>query len=150
MPRAKKTMAGTPGQKIQAISGQTYGEGVRQEELQRTMPAPQTPGPTTATRPIPAAPTAQAEAAVPSEQSAPMPQPRMSLQEAMQRIQGTGGILRAADDNPNLPVTDGLPTGPGRGPEALMANSHLGNTLRRLATQTGDPIFRELASKVRF
>lgn len=82
---------------------------------------------------------------------APAPQtPRLSLQEAMQQIQGRGGVLSMPDDNPAMPVTDGLTTGPGRGPEAIMASSTLGNTLRRLANQTGDPIFRELASKVRF
>lgn len=135
-------MGGAPGQPIQAIQGQTYGKGVEQEALQRAMPAPQEPTSTIA-EPVNARTEETPALAIPA-------QPRLSFEEAMQRIRGTGGILRAADDNPSIPITDGLPTGPGRGPEALMANSHLGNTLRRLATQTGDPIFRELASKVRF
>lgn len=144
MPRAKKTMAGAPGQPVQAISGQTYGEGVRQEALQQAMPAPKQPGL------IPPPPARAEQSAPEAEPETQTTRPRLSFEEAMQRVRGTGGILRAADDNPAIPVTDGLPTGPGRGPEALMAQSHLGNTLRRLAVQTSDPIFRELASKVRF
>lgn len=147
MPRAKKTIAGPPGQKVQAVVGQTYGDGVRQENLQRTMPAPdvqmvQPPAPL---------PAATSSASPADNAGPPMSQPpKLSFAEAMQKIQGVGGLLRAPDDNPSIPVTDGLASGPGRGPEVLNANSQLGNTLRRLAMQTGDPIFRELASKVRF
>lgn len=135
-------MGGAPGQAVQAIQGQTYGEGVKQEALQKTMPAPNAGAST------PQAPTAAP--AAPQPQAEQTPNPRLSLQDAMEQIRGRGGVLSMPDDNPNLPVTDGLMTGPGRGPEALMAGSTLGNTLRRLANQTGDPIFRELASKVRF
>jgi hypothetical protein len=142
LPRAKKTIGGVPGQAVQAIQGQTYGEATRQEALQKTMPAPN------AEAPMPQAPTATPTAPQPPMEQ--VPQPRLSLQDAMEQIRGRGGVLSMPDDNPSLPVTDGLMTGPGRGPEALMANSTLGNTLRRLANQTGDPIFRELASKVRF
>ena len=150
MPRAKKTIAGAPGQKVQAVTGQTYGEGIRQENLQKAMPAPNAQ---IQQRPIPAPPTAPASEGQTSTEAPAQPvaqPPRLLFEEAMQSVRGSGGILRAPDDNPALPVTDGLATGPGRGPEALMAQSHLGNTLRRLAVQTSDPIFRELASKVRF
>lgn len=134
MPRAKKTLAGTPGQKVEAIKGQTYGEGVQQERLQNAMPAPN-------------APQIQASAQ-PAEPAQPRPQ--ISFQDAMNQVSGMGGILRAPDDRPSIPVTDGLASGPGRGPEALMGSSALGNTLRRLAVQTGDPVFNELISKVNF
>lgn len=135
-------MSGAPGQAVQAIQGQTYGDAARQEALQKTMPAPNAG--VQATEPPTAGPAPE------QPQTPEAPAPRLSLQDAMQRISGRGGLLTAPDDNPALPVTDGLMSGPGRGPEAMMANSTLGNTLRRLANQTGDPIFRELANKVRF
>lgn len=137
-------MDGMPGQPVQAVSGQTYGEGVRQEALQRAMPAPKQPGI------IPPPPTRAEQSASEAEPETQAIRPRLSFEEAMQQVGGKGGILALPDDNPSLPVSDGLATGPGRGPEMLTANSTLGNTLRRLANQTGDPIFRELASKVRF
>lgn len=141
MPRAKKTIGGAPGQKVEAIQGQTYGMGVQQEDLQRAMPAPNE---SVQTQPAPTDSTGN-----PPEQATPV-RPGLSFQEAMQRVQGAGGVLSAPDDNPSIPITDGLSTGPGRGPEALNNASALGNTLRRLALQTGDPVFNELVSKVRF
>jgi hypothetical protein len=147
MPRAKKTIAGSPGQKIQAVAGQTYGDGVRQENLQKTMPAPNVQA---ERRLIPAPPTDQSAPPTNGADAVPLQRPSLSFAEAMQQVQGAGGILRAPDDNPAIPVTDGLATGPGRGPEALMGTSILGNTLRRLAIQTGDPVFNELLTKVRF
>ena len=146
MPRAKKTAMGAPAQKIEAITGQTYGDAKQQEMLQKAMPAPNQMA-----APSPTRPQTSPQQQQPQEVSqAPTARPRLSLAEAMQRISGSGGLLTAPDDNPDLPVTDGLPSGPGRGPEALTYGSTLGNTLRMLANQTGDPIFTELASRARF
>lgn len=148
MPRAKKTNVGAPAQKIDAIKGQTYGEGVRQESLQRAMPAPNmqaiAPQPT-------AAPMSQSApvttAATPTQQQAP----RMTQEDVVNRLRSAGGVLSAADDRPDLPVTDGLSTGPGRGPEALMRQpNRSGRLFRQLSIQTGDPIFAELAHKAGF
>lgn len=141
MPRAKKTPMGAPAQPVRAITGQTYGEGVQQEALQRTMPAP-------------AAPAIQASAAQPQprqeEPATPIGQrPQMSLADALSSISGSGGLLREPDQNPTIPVTQGLRTGPGRGPQMLPTNNPLGNTLRRLARETGDDVFIELASRAR-
>lgn len=138
MPRAKKTMAGLQAQPVGAISGQTYGEGVRQEELQRSMPAPSAPAPRA---PSPRAQQPQVEEEVSS--------PRMSLADAMSSIAGTGGLLREPDANPTVPVTDGLASGPGRGPDVSSFGNPLGDTLRRLARETGDTVFVELASRAR-
>jgi len=146
MPRAKKTAMGAPAQKIEAITGQTYGDAKQQEMLQKAMPAPNQMATQSSTRPQTSPQQQQPEEVL----QAPTAQPRLSLAEAMQRISGSGGLLTAPDDNPDLPVTDGLPSGPGRGPEALTYGSTLGNTLRMLANQTGDPIFTELASRARF
>lgn len=140
MPRARKTMAGGQGQPAVAFTGQTYGEGKKQEELQRAMPAPkveQSTAPSRSPEPVD----------VPVEDEMPARQ-RMSPEQAMQFISGQGGLLTAPDDKPNVPVTDGLPTGPGRGTEALRGTSQMGNILRRLGMQTGDPTFMQIAAKI--
>lgn len=138
MPRAKKTMAGMQAQPIGAITGQTYGEGVRQENLQRSMPSPSEPTMRASSQPQ-----------VETQAETPTQMPRMSLADAMASITGSGGLLREPDANPTVPVTDGLPTGPGRGPEMSTYGNPLGNTLRRLARETGDTVFVELASRAR-
>lgn len=136
MPRAKKTMSGNNPQKIEAIQGQTYGEGVRQENLQKVLPAPQSPEVT--------ASSGEAPSQTPAEAPAARPQ---SFEQIAQQVRGAGNLLRQPDDRPDLPVTDGIASGPGRGPETLGRSTQLGNTLRRLALQTNDPIFTELATK---
>ena len=40
MPRGKKTQSGDPAQKVESVTGQRYGEGVAQEQMQKAMPAP--------------------------------------------------------------------------------------------------------------
>lgn len=139
MPRARKTPAGQPGQPVQAVSGQTYGDAKIQENLQQTMPAPNI-------RPqIPAPPSTQ-QSQQPSTPSSPeqVSAPPIDLASI---LQGQGGILRAPDDRPSIPITDGLSTGPGRGPEALGVANSLQRTLTALANRTGDPYFLELAAK---
>jgi hypothetical protein len=144
VPRARKTMAGQTGQAAVPFTGQTYGDAKAQEGLQRAMPAPKvetTQAPTPSPEPV------QVDEAVAGPEPAAVPR-RMSPQEAMQYVAGQGGLLSAPDDKPNVPVTDGLPTGPGRGPEALRGTSQMGNLLRRLGMQTGDPTFMQIASKI--
>ena len=137
MPRAKKTMAGTPGQPAQPITGQTYGEAKTQQMLQEAMPAPAVRGPQTPTTPT-QAPQPQAQ------EQAQRPQ----LADVINMLRGQGGVLTAPDDQPGVPLTDGLSTGPGRGPEAVRTDLPLANTLRTLAMRTGDPVFYQLAAKV--
>lgn len=139
MPRAKKTVQGSPGQAVEAVQGQTYGEGKQQEALQRAMPAPNVSTPT-------ATPTTQRQEQVPNSE-APV-RPQASMADVASMLQGMGGVLTAPDDKPMTPITDGLRNGPGRGPEALQRSTRLGNTLRRLSMQTNDPVFSELAAKI--
>lgn len=145
MPRSRKTAAGTPAQPVEAMTGQQYGRARQQEALQQAMPTPQVSSPQ-----IPVAPpqTISGPSEMPS-QTPQVPQ-RMSPLEAIQMLRGQGGLLTAPDDNPAIPITDGLSTGPGRGREVRNTESALGDTLRRLAMQTNDPVFMELASKVSF
>lgn len=135
MPRSRRTTTGTPAQKVEAVTGQQYGRAKVQEELQQALPTPNETAGAPANAPAPTAPTLR---------------PRMSPEQAMQLVRGAGGVLSAPDDNPSIPITDGLATGPGRGPEALSGQSTLGDTLRRLAFQTNDPVFLRLASRIEF
>lgn len=135
MPRARKTMSGEPAQKVAPITGQTYGDAKQQEMLQETMPAPK----------VGAAQIAATSGEAPAPNEPQAPRPPVDIAAA---IRGVGGLLSQPDDRPTTPVTDGLSSGPGRGPEALTRNTQMGNTLRRLALQTNDPIFYELASKI--
>jgi hypothetical protein len=144
MPRAKKTMSGETAQPVRAITGQTYGQGVQQEALQRMMPAPSAP---TVSAPRVEAPSPN-RAPRPEQQQTETPR-RPTLEEALSSISGRGGLLSEPDANPDVPVTSGLPVGPGRGPEMMASGNPLGNTLRRLARETGDNIFIELASRAR-
>lgn len=153
MPRAKKTMAGQPGQAVQAVTGQTYGDARRQENLQRAMPAPKVQSSMSVqSQARPQMPQTQmpSQPSTSTEQT-PVARPRLDQQQVVERLQNVSGILTAPDDRPNLPVTDGLSTGPGRGPEALRTvPNRSGQIFRQLSAQTGDPIFAELAYKAGF
>lgn len=133
-------MGGVPGQAVQAIQGQTYGNAVRQEALQKTMPSPNQQAAIPTPRPV----------ATQSDQTPPVENQPAAAPDVMSQIAGMGGILRAADDDPNIPITDGLSTGPGRGPQALMGGSQMEQMLRRLALQTNDPVFYDIMAKVGF
>jgi len=141
MPRAKKTMSGTPGQGVQAIQGQTYGEGVAQENLQRAMPAPNVQAMRAPAQP------AQAPQQAP-QQTQPARQP-MSIDEVQQMVAGLGGTLSAPDDRPNVPFTQGLASSAGMpSPLTNPTNRHRSKEMMyRLSEITGDPIFADLAQK---
>ena len=149
MPRAKKTLAGGQGQASQVIKGQTYGEGVQQQALQATMPAPQANTGVTV-------PTAQSTA-----QSAPQGAPmqdqggaqaqKPDLAALLQTLKGVGGQLTAPDDQPDKPFNYGLPGGPGSdiGNPMKPYVNRTGQIMRELSARTGDPIFANLAAKGR-
>ena len=145
MPRAKKTPAGLPGQPVQRVPNQTYGDAKDQVALQRQMPTPDLRT-TTIPAPLANAPTQQSQPDQPTV-NAPV-QPQRSMQDVIAEISGRGGGLYAPDDRPQVPVTDGLRFGPGRGPEALRVESSIGRTLQQLANATRDPFFLELLTKV--
>ena len=144
MPRAKKTMAGMPGQPVQSIQGQTYGEGVQQEQLQKTMPAPQIASPQS--QPAMGAPQ-QSQAPVPS---APMQeQQKMSLDDMKGILSNVGGQLYKPDDQPSVPFNAGLRGGPAPSMNAYASSPSYkqGEFMRQLSRDTGNPIFSELAMK---
>lgn len=142
MPRkAKTTQTGRPAQAPSMIPGQTYGKQVAQAQLQTAMPAPNVQGPTA---PPPAAAPAQ-----PPDQ--PMPSNRQIDPMALAKAMPAPEPLLGMTQRPNEPFTAGLSTGPGVGPEAIqgIVRSPLGDTLRALSDQLGDPTFRDLAQRSR-
>lgn len=155
MPRkAKSTLSGAPGQPVGAVAGQMYGAGVEQMALQRAMPAPQLAGGQSAPAAQSAQPGPSAEAPMtPAQQQQPevaSPDERFARAlAAAQQLQGTTGALRQPTMRPNEPLTAGLTTGPGPGPEALQmrTGSPTGDTMRMLSQMTNDPLFAELARK---
>lgn len=139
MPRARKTMAGQPAQKIDAIKGQEYGQGVIQERLQRAMPAPSSQSkPAVTQTPQPG----------PAEEAAPAPRPPVDPAALRQQLQGMGGILRRPDDRPDqrfdVTITD--PTARINMGFAPPVN-RLGEQMRELSRRTGDPTFANLAAR---
>jgi hypothetical protein len=63
---------------------------------------------------------------------------------------GMAGGLNAETARPNEPVTHGLSTGPGAGPEILGGpQSPAGDLMRRMSLETGNPMWAELAARTR-
>lgn len=79
---------------VQAAPNQPYGQAKAQTDAQHIAPVAPPAGPPPAQGPPPA----------------PLPQP------------GQGGDFTRPTDMPDQPITHGLPSGPGAGPEALMYN----------------------------
>ena len=139
MPRAKKTRSGDAAQKVESVPGQRYGEGVAQQAMQQAMPAPnrQAGNPNMQSVPVPAS-----QPSAPMEQS--VPQLRTNPSEFL------AGLPRATLMNPTTntrPVTNGLRTGPGQGPEALRPFVQSAPALRavmQLAERTNDPVFHQI------
>jgi hypothetical protein len=123
-PRANKS-AGTPlaGQRIPAreAPGQTYGERQQQQQDQRTIPMATPPN---------AAPTPAPGAAL----SAPAPAPRPPTP-------GPGELpwTDAPTNRPDEPVTQGLPFGPGAGPEVMKGPTAAPLISDQLAAMAADP-----------
>lgn len=130
MPRAKKTLSGAPGQKVEAFTGQTYGLGKQQEQMQRAMPAPNQ----------------TAVVVTPTENT--VPQQRMGLGELTEQLRGAGGLLRKPDDRPDVPFNATL-----NNPDAaarlglVPPRSRTGQIMRDLSSRTGDPVFADLAAR---
>jgi hypothetical protein len=139
MPRAKKTRSGDPAQKVESVAGQRYGEGVAQQQMQKAMPAPNVRA---GERPMQSVPVAPSIPSGPMEQT--VPQPRVNPADFL------AGLPRKTLADPTMntrPVTNGLRTGPGQGPEALRPFAQAAPALRsamRLADRTGDPVFQQI------
>jgi hypothetical protein len=135
MPRKAKTQSGKPAQAPQMIPGQQYGAQVAQAQLQTSMPAPDVrgavPPPTAPAQPTPEMPTRTVV-------------DPMAVAQAMKFDPLLGPTQR-----PEEPLTHGLSTGPGGGPEAIQGirRSPVGDSMRMLTQVLGDPYFADLARR---
>jgi hypothetical protein len=142
MPRTPRggTRAGTPGTAytnrtdlnqerslpVRAVPGQTYGDRQAQIEAQRAVPM----------APAPAPPSGPPQAPQPP-QASPIPP-------------GAFGDLHRPTERPFEPVTTGIASGPGAGPEVLpnaqgLTGNNLSATLAQIAQQSGSQAIRALA-----
>ena len=159
MPRkAKRTITNKPAQAVSPVPGQMYGAGVEQMQMQRSMPAPNlrsasSPGSS-------AGPAVSPAARMPGEPPQPVmqaaqPSEADRYQQALDAAQGMReqvGLLTRPSARPYEPVTAGLSTGPGVGPEILGAQRRnpTAETFQRLAELTGDTYLADLARRAGF
>lgn len=161
MPRRRRTQSGDPALPVQSVPGRRYGEGVASAQLQRNMPTPNrqisVPIPTSSmgqqtslvatpagtAQPIDVAPTSIA-----SVQQVNRADQFANQLAAAQNIRGAG-LLQQPTMRMNEPVTTGLSTGPGAGPEVLqpIRTTPTGRFYQRISQVTGDPYFEQLARR---
>lgn len=138
MPRARKTQSGDPAQKIKSVPGQRYGEGVAQQQMQQVMPAPDrvannVPATTNVRLPNVGAPIRPSDGAVPPAVLDYLSQLSMNT-------------LRQPTSNAK-PITNGLSSGPGAGPEVVQSFMRPAPAMRMLqkyAELTNDPTYVRL------
>lgn len=137
MPRGKKreTIAGEDAQTVKSVPGQRYGEGKAQQELLQAMPAPDFSG----------------GPPIPTQQQAPMGMPVQPGDPAQVQefLAGHKPSLLSGTQRPDVPVTDGLAFGPGRGPEAIRAQAvtPVARMMRQLSADTGNQKWARLAER---
>tara|TARA_R110000868_G_scaffold172746_4_gene408744 strand:+ start:4844 stop:5281 length:438 start_codon:yes stop_codon:yes gene_type:complete len=141
MPRGKKreTQSGADAQTVKSVPGQRYGEGKEQQELLRAMPAPNL-----ADAPMPGASAQPMPPGVPVMPSAPVDP------AAVQTFLGENNpSLLSGTQQPRTPVTDGLSSGPGRGPEAIRAQAvtPIARYMQQLSADTGNKKWARLAER---
>lgn len=140
MPRRRKTQSGADAQDIQSVSGQRYGEGVAQQQMQKAMPAPNT------RNEIPTGGVAAPQQEQPLAAAPAVARPVMNPEDYLNSI--PKGLLR--NGQTAGPVTSGLSSGPGPGPEALtqyIGTSPMRRTVQTLYQRTRDPIFLDMLNK---
>lgn len=137
MPRGKPrtTQTGERALKVQSVTGRRYGEGPESTALQEAMPAPNR------NQPI--------EAATPQVPVGKPVYPSMPVDPSMvtQYLGSQNPNLLSGSKRPDEPVTSGMATGPGRGPQGPRVNTQLARTLQQLAEETGNSKWTTLAQK---
>jgi hypothetical protein len=139
MPRAKKTRSGDPAQKVESVAGQRYGEGVAQQQMQQAMPAPNRA----------AAPMPGSNVVTAGTQPAAPPRDMAAVQQMLQQL--PTNMMRRPTQNAR-PVTHGLPTGPGAGPEVLQRFQSRVPALQvyeALARVSDDPLYKDILARFR-
>lgn len=142
MPRKRKpagpsTQGGHQAQPVREMTGRPYGDAKASETSQRSMPLPEVPGPT------PGAPPGSPPGGAPASPQAPQDRLEAAMAAAA-RMRPTDPLI-GPTRRPMEPMTAGMGTGPGSGPEMLRTGDRVARTFRQLAEVTGDPKFAELA-----
>lgn len=82
--------------------------------------------------------------------AAARPDPMVAATEALSKLPPPpeGGLLGMPSERPSEPVTAGLSTGAGPGPEAIRpeVKGPVTTTLERLAASSGDPVIAAMAA----
>ena len=133
MPRKRKPPApgnqgGYAAQPAQAPTGMPYGEHKASIDAQQALPMAQVVPPTGTGGPTPA----------------PDPAQRLQAAVAAARRMRPPSPLTGPSQRPAEPITAGMATGPGPGPEVLRNGDRVARTFRLLAEVTGDAAFNEL------
>lgn len=143
MPRSRQY------QPPQAPNAQAYGQRGDQMAAQRAMPLPRSDSAADAAAAAPAGPPSSAPP--PDVPPAPNPNDPMLLQMARDFDPGITP-LDAPSDRPDEPITTGLTTGPGPGPEAIFTSPDRGkraaDVLRMLSYSSGSEMYAELANRI--
>lgn len=154
MPRAKKpsgpaTQGGYQGQGNPGggaavppvATGLPYGEHQQLAQAQQVLPVPGVSGP----------PPGPAPAGPPVSGGNSPADPAAALSMAAQAMRPPNGGLLAPTNRPGEPVTHGLASGPGAGPEILggPAGISLADQLQAMARSTNDPKMAALAELAR-
>lgn len=136
MPR-KRRPAPAPGdqggygaQPAEAPTGMGYGEHQASIESQQALPLAQVTPMTGGSGPMPTAPQDPAQRLAMAVEAAKRMRPPAPL---------SGPSMR-----PGEPITAGMASGPGPGPEVLRTGDRTARTLRLLAEVTGDQAFNDL------
>lgn len=95
-------------------------------------------------------PYGQRQALEQAQQQAPLPQQDLDqVLNAAQQHSFNPVQLNAPTARPYEPITHGLPVGPGGGPEVMQTPASITSMqMRQLASQTGDSVISDLASKL--
>jgi|DEB0MinimDraft_3_1074331.scaffolds.fasta_scaffold03878_3 hypothetical protein len=142
MPRGKKTQSGAPAQKVESVTGQRYGEGQAQTQMQEAMPAPNAQSATQSTM-------APSNAPAPQRLQQPASAVPQQPVDVGQFLQGLPKNLLGQPDQ--RPVTSGLPFGPGNNTMAQMrtpaTNIH-SSQLDKWYQMTGNPRYLRLKRRI--
>lgn len=126
-----------------------YGQGVALQQAAKSMPDKRAEDDAVIAKGVAAA--RQRAAALVPQGPPPAPPDVMDMgTAAAAALPPVTGHLNAPTATPGVPVTNGLPSGPGAGPEALgqaTAMSAARPIWQALAAATGDPYFTDLARR---
>lgn len=158
MPRGGRR-TGTPGQQyanrsdlaqsklpVKVVTNQPYGEAGQQQAAQQAIPMASPPAPGQGLAPPPSAAPPQA----PQGPGQPAP-PQNALTQGVQGpLPGQLTPLTAPTQRPSEPLTTGIASGAGAGPEVLgnfQRNGNLASTLDQLARASGNSDLQVLAQR---